>query len=476
MDDLDVLTIDDFRGGIVEQGRRGPRGSFKFGYGLDIRNGENTLKCNQKLKKDSSTVVTDLVLTMVKGSDGNVYAFGDTGKIYRKSSGSWALVYTDADGKITGASQFTSTSGTYILYSTRTKLKKITLANAGGTWTGNVVEVGTFTNGNTGDYHTMWEGIGVLFAGDGDRLAMYDYDDVANFSALRLPTGQRIKTLRDRDDRIIQGTVMSTFSKGYIFQWDRLQDSWFGKRDSQGNGINAMEWLEDGAIVQVGNNGNLKYWNLSNFTPYKKIPGTLNAYPSGITIHSEIVHIGMNGGTKNGVYSVGRYDKNDPISINLEYVPSHGKLTGTEIGALLSDGSDLYVSWKDGTTYGIDVIDHSNKAPAVYESMLLNMSKPKDDKLVEGIKTETIALPENCSYTIKWRSSTLTGNEDADGWNQCDLEDGAETSMDTEGSTSAIFKCGGQGETIEIRVELTPSGNDTPEIRSINAYFQFLGI
>ena len=470
MDDLNTLTIEDFRGGIVEQGRRGPRGSFRFGYGLNIRDGENTLKCQQKLKKDSSTTVTDLPLVMIKGSDGNKYAFGDTGKIYRKiGTGAWALVYTDADGKITGAYEYTSTTNTFIFYATQTKLKKITLANAGGTWSGNITTVGTFTTGSADDYHTMWEATGVLFVADGQLLAIYDYNDATNFSALRLPTKEQMYTLRDRNDRVIMGT-----KKGILYQWDRLADSWFGKKDVQAGTINAMEWLEGGAVLQVGDNGNLKYWNLAESYPFKRIPDTSNSLPNGICIHNELVHIGMNGGSKNGVYTIGRYDKNDPIALNLEYIPSHGKLTGTTIGALLSDDDDLYVAWKDGSTYGIDIIDHSNKAPAVYESMVLNMGKPQLDKLVEIIKIETLALPENCSYTVKWRSSQVTGNEDADGWNQCDTEDGGATTWDEEDTAKSVWKCGAQGETYEIRIELTPNGNNTPEIRSINSYFDFL--
>lgn len=481
MDRMNTLTINDFRGGIVEQGRRGPRGSFKFAQGLDIRSGENTLKCQQAMKKDSASTVTDLPLVIIKGSDGNKYAFGDTGKIYRKiGTGAWALVHTDSDGKITGAAEFTSTSDTFIFYATQTKFKKITLANAGGTWASNVSDVFTFTNGNADDFHTMWEALGVLFCADGDLLTIYDYDDAYNPAGLRLSTGQRIKTLRDRggngQDRIIMGTTMATFAKGYLFQWDRLADSWFGKKDSQGNGINAMEWLEGGAIAQVGTNGNLKYWNLSEFSPFKRIPGTGSAYPGAICIHKEMPHIGMNGGTKNGVYSVGRFDKNDPISINLEYVPSYDTINNPNavIGSLLSDDEDLYIGWYDGTNYGIDITDQDNKADGVYESMLLNMDKSQMDKLVEYIKAETISLPENTSYAIKWRSSQTTGNEDADGWNTCDTENAGDTDIDTEDSTKGILKCGGQGETFEVRVELTPDGNNTPEIRSINLYFDFL--
>ena len=41
-------------------------------------------------------------------------------------------------------------------------------------------------------------------------------------------------------------------------------------------------------------------------------------------------------------------------------------MSGIEIGGILAVGVDLYVSWKNGTTYGIDKLDYSNKMEAGY--------------------------------------------------------------------------------------------------------------
>lgn len=476
MDDLNVLSITDFNGGISPIKGKGVRGSYSFGYGLNIRE-NNTLKCNQALKKDSGSVVVDLILAMFKASDGAMYAFGDTGKIYRKASGgSWTLRETDADGRISGACEFKSTSGSYILYATQTKLKKITLANAAsGTWSSNVSTVGTFTNGIAGDFHTMRNAIGVVLIEDGDLLAMYDYEDAANFAALRMPTGTKGKSLLDRNDRIIVGG--KELDSGRIITWDRRADSWEAKKNAQGNNVNGMGFLEQGVVAQVGDQGHLRYWNFGEVSPLIRIPNTANCYPGGVVEYGTLTHFGMNGGTKNGVYSIGRLNLNDPRALVLEYIPSHGKLTGTEIGALATDEDDLYVAWKDGTTYGIDIIDHANKAVGVYESLKLNMGKPQTEKMLRGLKAALEEdLPAGCSIVAKYRASRQEGEEvsaaDADGWILASQGDG-EDSFNDEGEKKAIFNIEGQGEDIELRLELTPSGNDTPEIRSLSAFFDF---
>lgn len=474
MDDMNVLSIEDFNGGISPTTNKGIRGSFAFGYGLNIRE-NNTLTCNQALKKDSSNTVVDLVLTVFKGSDGAMYAFGDTGKIYRKatSGSAWVLKHTDSDGIITGACEFKSTSNSYILYATRTKLKRITMTNAAGTWSGNITEVGTFTNGIAGDYHTMRVAIGVVIVADGDLLALYDYEDAVNMAALRMSTGTKAKALLDRNDRVIVGGKEN--QDGKFITWDRLADSWLLKKSAQGPNVNAMGYIEQGIVAQVGDHGALKYWNFGDTYPFMTIPGTANAYPGAITEYQNITHIGMNGGTKNGVYSVGRINLNDPKALNLEYIPSHGKLTATEIGALGTDGDLLYVSWKDGSTYGIDVIDTANKATGRYESLELTMSKSNAEKLLRHIKAVLQEdLPDNCEVNAWYRTNRQLPEEaavDVSGWIACETSAGDDTVLD--GESKAFFNAEGIGEKIEIALDLIPSGNTAPEISDLHLYFDF---
>lgn len=475
MEDQDIISIENFNGGISPLPNKGVRGSFAFGRGLNIRE-SNTLKCNQALKKDSAEIVTDLVLAIFKGSDGAMYAFGDTGKIYRKASGgSWELKYTDADGKITGACEFKSTSNSFIMYATRTKLKKITLANAGGTWSGNIIEVGTFTNGISGDFHTMRVAIGVVIITDGDILAMYDYEDAFNNAALRMSTGTKGKTLLDRNDRVIVGG--RELDDAMFITWDRLSDSWNTKKSAQGSEINAMGFLEGGVVAQVGSTGKLKYWNFGDTVPLTVIPETGSAYPGAVAEYNTLTHIGMNGGTRNGVYSIGRLDLNDPRALNLEYVPSHGKLTGTEIGALGNDGTYLYVSWKDGSTYGIDVIDAANKAPAIYQSLRLSMGKKNIEKFIKTAKVLMASpMPTGCSVKLKYRSTRVTAEEeaadDADGWVPTTMSDESDAIIAT--MTKGIFNLESQGEMFEVQLELYPSGNVGPEVDSVHLGFTFM--
>jgi len=473
MDDYTILSFTDFRGGLSTEANKGPRGAFYGGYGLNIRSGDNTLKCNQKLKKDSSTTVTDLVLVGFRASDGNEYAFGDTGKIYRKSSGVWALAYTDSDGKITGASEFTHNNGSgsyipYICYATQTKLKKIALSSAGsGTWS-TPTTVGTFSVGSASYPHTMRVAAGSLMICDSNFTALLDYEGAFNAEGLNIAGGNNGKTLYERNDAVVIGTEGSATPEGWIFTWDGFQDSWILKRSAQGKSINAMIPLEGGMLIQVGTDGHLRYWNYSDVSPLTKIVNQDGAggwaYPGAVVEYNTMPHIGINGDdTRCGVYSIGRINKNDVVALNLEYIPSHGKLVGASIGAIWKDGEDLYVSWKDGTTYGIDIIDHSNKASARWESLENDAKRPDMEKVVRILKlVAKDPIPTGC--TVKpWIKATRNSD-----WVELDREDG--DAVMNEDESKAVFNAENMGEVFAVALDLTPAGNDTPEISAVLAY------
>jgi len=160
------------------------------------------------------------------------------------------------------------------------------------------------------------------------------------------------------------------------------------------------------------------------------------------------------------------------LALNLEYITSAqsvdadtGELESIEIGAILGLGDSFYVGWKDGDDYGIDIIDNDNKADGVYEGLIFDANRPSEEKLFSEVKIVNRALPAGCSIKVKYRM------QGSDTWVKAYLNSGDE-SFDTGGDEKAIFILEGQGEYYEIRIELYSSGNDSPEVLSINSYFE----
>ena len=480
---MNAYRIQGFRGGIADDPYQGVREAFRFGYGLNIRGEENTLKCNQRLKEDvgSDSVVTDLLLFFVPASNGNLYGFGDTGKIYRKQggAGAWESVYTDSNGKITGATEYTNNDGSenyvpYLYWATETKVSRIKLT---GSWSTDVQHNWQSLDGDP-SWHTMAEALGVLLICDNKDLAMVDYEGGFNRDAIDLPRSHRNKCLLGLDQLVVFGSTKGDkVEEGWLWTWDKIQPSWIQRRMVAERGINALlqgEFL----LIQAGVRGGLYFWDTSSLLRIKKLPGDFAwVNPAGVTLMGGLPLLGVNGSDKCGIYSYGRLNKNSPYALNLEYIPSHGKLQSVLIGALTMYEDKVYCSWKDGATFGVDVLDPDNKAKARYEGLVFDGGESFTQKSFRHIKLVTKPLPQDCSIEVFFKV-----NQQSD-WQQATMLDGAEL-FDRKGRSKAIFTIEtggneddpGSGEEYELAMNLHPNGNNSPEIISVTTYFEPLGI
>ena len=480
---MNAYRIQGYRGGIADDPYQGVREAFRFGYGLNIRGEENTLKCNQRLKEDlgSDTVITDLILFYIPASNGNLYGFGDTGNVYRKQGGAaaWELVYTDANGKITGAAEYTNNDGSdnyapYLYWATETNVSRIKLS---GTWATDVEHNWQTLDGDP-SWHTMSEALGVLLICDNKDWAMVDYEGGFNLDAVDLPRSHRNKCLLGLDQLVVFGSTKGDkVEEGWLWTWDKIQPSWIQRRMVAERGINALlqgEFL----MIQAGVRGGLYFWDTSSLLRIKKLPGEFAwVNPGGVTIMGGLPLLGVNGSNKCGIYSYGRLNKNDPYALNLEYIPSHGKFENVLIGALTMYEDRIYCSWKDGTTFGTDVLDPDNKAEARYEGLVFDGGESFTQKGFRQIKVVTKPLPRDCSIEVFFKVNQQTD------WQKATMQDGSEL-FDHEGRSKAIFSIEtggneddpGSGEEYELAMNLHPNGNDTPEIISATTYFEPLGV
>jgi len=457
---MDVYKIKSWRGGISDEEDKGIRGSFKFGQCLDIHKKADTLSCQQAMKKESGMIVTDLPLFCVPCSDGNSYWFGDTGKIYKRTSaGVWSLVYTDPNGKIMGAEEWNG----YLYWATATKLGRKPIPGASD-WSDAVPAWQTTLT--SADWHSMKVGAGLqgdLFICNKDKLAMVDYAHVFTSEAVKLIPGNIAKCLEATDTDLLIGTTKEdTAEEGYLFAWNTLLLSWRKRKRIPVKGINALI-ISEIIIGQAGSDGEIFFTNLVDQLPIHAFPEGGKVNPGGVTTKGNLAIFGVFNSTKPGIYSYGRTKKNRVFALNFDYILTPATID--EIGAVKMVGSNLLASWKSGTTYGVDVIDTANKANGIYEGLDFDADIPFAEKTFHQTKIKMKALPTGCSIKVKYRM-----NKDGD-FVAAKLGDEAET-FNIVGGKKAIFNIEDVGEIFEIRVELYPNGNNTPEIISINTYFE----
>ena len=295
-----------------------------------------------------NNVYVDLVLFWVKASDGNAYGFGNAGNVYRRyPDGYTRNVYKDPNGAIKGAIEKPSSTGaTYLQWATNTSIKQKPLPGS-STW-GDVTEIANNLTGT--DWHTMKQIGGANYIANGSKLALVGYDDSYTNEALDIVPGNLIKTIIERNGRAVVGT----YKAGYL-----------------NKGVNGAIDCEY-PLTQIGNDGELFFANFADSMPVKHFPGGGRVNPGGVTNEVDQIEIfdwvfGADSWIdkqslgnmslwgvfdadtdRNGVYTYGRKNKEQPFTMNLEYA-----LEVDEIGAVANVDGTTIISYRDGTDFGV---------------------------------------------------------------------------------------------------------------------------
>ena len=131
-------------------------------------------------------------------------------------------------------------------------------------------------------------------------------------------------------------------------------------------------------------------------------------------------------------------------------------MSGIEIGGILAVGVDLYVSWKNGTTYGIDKLDYSNKMEAGYLETRLIVIEREKFSIFPKFVVAYASLPASTAITIQY-SKNYTAYADT-----TEVTDTARLIVQSQESVEAT--------TLQIKVLPTVSGNSAPEIESMGLF------
>lgn len=363
---MNIITIKDFNlGGVADSKLQGPAGSFAEIVGCDIHSEPGFLKVNQKLTEEANGVIDDLVKAIVPCSDGNTYAFGSTnGKIFKRTSaGVWSYVATAAPAAgavgILDAKEYQG----YIYYAMQSRLGRVQVG-APTDWTGRSDSFATFTNTDA-DFHPMKEVSQVLYIGDKHYVAQVD---AGTFSAqaIDIKTPLRVKAL----GKVLTDLVIGTFVTVYkvateILRWNTWSESYSTSDDIPEIGINCFLATDNYVLVNAGRKGNIYSYDGSNLNSFKRIPGSWAGSGSALVHPNASVNMfglplfglsNVSGNpAKQGIYSLGSYDRNYPDVLNLEWLISRGTYQNIDIGAVELVGSDLLVAWQEQATITVTI-------------------------------------------------------------------------------------------------------------------------
>jgi hypothetical protein len=372
-------------GGLSDSKWSGLQDSLYRMVGLDPHSEPAILKAEQKLTKYSGTTIDEFVKWQVASSNGRKYHFSaDSGKIWETTSaGVCTLVHTTTaaagEHKCLGAIEYDG----YIIWATESRLHRILATDAEGAaeWAANAEEDWqTFSNTNK-SYHPMVVQNLNLYIGDGYYLAEWD-GTAFTPDALDITASLTIKSLgKLGTDVLIGTTVNDSVAKTELLRWNTWSVSFTNSDPIDETGINAFLPADNFVYVSAGTYGNIYVYDGQQLELYKKVQGSYS--PSATcTVHPDAtanldgqVLFGVSNVAGNpcleGVYRIGRNSRNYNWIMDLPYPISERSgtdlvLSGIEIGSIITVGQKIYVSWKNGTTYGVDELDSSSKLSGAY--------------------------------------------------------------------------------------------------------------
>ena len=375
---MKYLLIEDWSGGLSEGEKKGQIGSFRFGRGLDYVNNPDAITAELALVKDSGVIVADLVKHIdFDPVQNDLFCLGDVGKIYKKDNlTTWSLLQTTA--LCTG--QGLAVYNDYLYYTQNAQLGRYGPLSGGMAFDDDYKKAADdFTVG--GPLKTFTN---LLLAGNGRYLATLDDAGVWDAQRLTFPPGWYVQDIEVRGEyaaiAVNNGSTLAKSTRGIVFYWDGTSHAYnYFREIMDGGGISAIQGNQDSLWIFPGHKGNI-YIDTSQNTKVKKIPfvglgKTAYVYPGANTNFGGMLTFGTGSGTSTtvykGVYKYGLPDKDLNLSLNFAYPQSHGVVQGTTVqtGAVFALGAQLYVGWRSGATYGVDLLSTSTQqASVVYES------------------------------------------------------------------------------------------------------------
>ena len=462
-------------GGIADSKYMGIPNSVAKLIGFDIHSEPGVLNVNQALTKESGTTVTGFVKKILPCSDGNTYLFDSlSGKVWKRTSGgvySLITTLTPAAGAA-GVIDAREYNG-YIYYTMESRLGRV-VVGAPTDWSTRTDDWQTFTNTDATN-HPMIEQNSILYIGQGNLLSQVSEAGVYTASALDLPVQYTISSLGKIDTDVLIGTYIDdNINLTSAFRWNTWSVSWSGDDPIREIGINAFIDCDNFLLVNAGKRGNLYSVDGYKLNLQKRIPGIYSSVKQGKIFPNAFGNINglpifgfsnvQGNPAPQGIYSYGSLTPEYNKVLNLEYpisqVDGDGRpvVDGVEIGAVAVLGELILVSWRIGSTYGVDKLDTASKVPvATIETRVMNIRRFQLNRYKEyAVHYES--LPAGTSIRMYYKKNHATD------WTQFtvkvdSIEARVYVELDLDGAN-----------TLQLKVEAVSSGNDSPKIEDITIF------
>lgn len=437
-----IWSINNWNGGQAQSKYEGIENSSAYLQGINMRDNARAITVNQALKKISGTTVVGNIIKFVATPSSLIFGFDESGNIYKISGTTVTKVYTDSNGIIIDAAYFYGK----LYWTSTTKLSRCDYDSS---------DFDTDTDHNwqtleSSSYHPLFAVGNRLFIGNGRYVATVSELGAFVSNSLDIYSDWTIRAISLVKPLLLLGVESNGISKCLTWDFINAADS-FEEIPGLEEGIITQFREISGAVAAVIGSKIFWYDGLSDNALFD-FSDTIQQ--GAITFYDNMIYLA----TAKGVYSFGKKIRSYPTVPNLEYITSQG-VDVDGIGAIIGTSTNLYVSWENDGSYGIDCINTSAKqSQGIIETLVLT-EKYYLGIIRVGIYFDT--LPTGCTIQVKYKTEADTS------WKEIKNASGTALTTTSTSITKDILQIGTDCKTFQLQVLLNSYLNTAPTLRNI---------
>lgn len=238
---------------------------------------------------------------------------------------------------------------------------------------------------------------------------------------LTFPAGHTVISIGTWGGYAVYGTMIGNEvgenQIGYLFFWDMASERYNDFIVLPEGAPCSIFGTQDVLYILAGTKCDLlEYTGGRRARKIKRLPKVLNTdsytfYRKSMNMHDTLLRIGGASGDseelERGVYTYGQAREYHPESLTCDYPISTGSRQDSEveIGLVLPVGEKLLIAWRDGASYGVDIVDPTAApfATGSYENVIRSDAGIWKEESAYKIKAFFEPLNSGESVTIKYK-------------------------------------------------------------------------
>ena len=292
-------------------------------------------------------------------------------------------------------------------------------------------------------------------------------------NAIAFDSGFQCRNLIKSEEYVVaecfKGATIVDAEESRRYYWDGIQPSFNFSEPIKVGAPNAATFHKGDTFVGVyGFRGTLydsKSENeLTHEAPKLAKGKNVEVYPGAIAKDGNRTLVGFAGSTDDssgielGVYEHGGQTSDTPIGFNFPYIISTGntQATNLKIGLVKVIGKDIYIGWREGSSYGLDKVTLGDDAATsgIYESLIFDNGNPKKEDLAITLTATFIGLAAGESVKLGYKVDRAASFTEGD-------------AEDTDGETEVELSIFSRFKEIEFKYTLASSAGAFPKLTSL---------